>query len=339
VASSKPVNRRTFLGASLSAAGVVLLGGCGSSGGSGGGDDSSDYSGQLSVPLYTQLPDNAVFIVGFSKGIYADHGLKLKPVNFLQGPDVIRSVASKTHLGSSSPISGLVGKEAGLDQIRIIGTCLGMSTIAYMVKPNSPIRSVADLKGKKIGVNAPTSTTTYLATRMVTQAGLDPKKDVELINVKGVSDSATALENGVVDCSWSSPPLSVQLVQEGKMRLLLDMNKVLPGFIQTSLFTDAGFLDSHPDVVQRFIDATSASQAFIRNDVEEASQIYATQLKIDPKIALGTLKALAPGFQIKVPRAGYDANVKACMELGLLKQDTPYDAIVVDKFASAVKAS
>lgn len=343
MATSTGINRRTFLGSSLAgAAGVFLLGGCGSSspgatGGSGAASGSgSGYSGQLSVPLYTELPDNAVYIVGFKKGFFTQDQLALKPVNFLQGSDVIRNVMSSSHLGVSSPISGLVAMSTGLSQIRIVGTCLNRPTVYFMVKPDSSIHSVADLKGKKIGVNSPTSITNYLCTKVVESAGLDPHSDVDMIDVKSAGEAATALATGVVDCAWSTPPLSVQLVQEGKMRQLIDTPAMFPNFTQTVLFTDAGFLKSNADVIKRFIEATAKSQAFIRNHTEEASAIYAAKLGIKPTIAHGTLQKLAPGYTIDFSHTGFNLNIEACQKLGLLKKPIAYDQIVDDRYASAV---
>jgi NitT/TauT family transport system substrate-binding protein len=333
---STGINRRTFLGTTFAgAAGVVLLGGCGSQQSTAGSTQggAGSYSGQLSVPLYTELPDNAVFIVGFEKGIFDREKLGLKPVNFLQGSDVIRSVVSSSHLGVSSPISGMVASASGLSQIRIFGTCLATLTIYFMVKPDSPIRSPADLKGKKIGINAPTSITTYAGIKMVESSGLNPKTDVDLIDVDSAAEAATALENGIVDCTWSSPPLSVQLVQEGKMRQLVDAATLLPGFIQSALFTTTSFLQSNPSVIQRFVEATDTAQTFIREHTEEAAHIWAAKLGITPAVALGTLQKIAPAYRIGVSQTGFELNVEACRQLGLLKQPISYNDMVVDKYA------
>lgn len=333
------LDRRTFLRSSAvtAIAGIALfdLAACGSSdsGSSSGSTGSAGaYTGDFSVPLYKQLPDNAPFIVGLAKGFFTDEQLTMKPVDFTQGTDVIRSVSSQTHLGSSSPISGIVAHESGFPDLRIVGTCLGRSTIVYLVPPDSSIKTLKDLDGKKVGVNAPTSITTYLGQRMVESVGLKPGEDVELINVKGVSDAATAMDNGVVDCAWSSPPLSVQLIQEGRARLLYDTAQLVPKFIQTSLFSDTSFIESKGDVVRRWLKAIATSQQFIRDNTEEAAQIWGKELGIDHKIAVGTLKTLAPGFEIAVDKAAYQANVEACQALGLVKGDVPYDEIVDTQF-------
>lgn len=297
------------------------------------------YAGGIALPLYTQLPDNIPFVVGLAKGFFTEQMLDLKPISFSTGPDVIRSVASQTHLGSSSPVSGMVAYGSGFSNIRIVGACLNAPTIAYVVKPDSPIRDVSQLKGKNIGVNAPTSITTHLGRLMLTEAGLDPAKDANLINVKGIADSATALENNVVDCTWSSSPLLLQLIAQGKVRVLYDAAARHPTFTQTALFTDAQFIAENPDVVQQWINAVAKSQEFVQRKPAEAAEIWAKALNVDKELALLTVKKLAPSFTIKLTDEGFQQNMDAALAMGLITKPIARSEIVDSRFTSALGRS
>jgi NitT/TauT family transport system substrate-binding protein len=332
------ISRRGFLGtAAALSAGVGLSGFC--LGALAQTAAHSRYSGAIAVPLYTQLPDNIPFIIGFAKGFFEQRGLALQPMNLTTGPDVIRQVATQTHLGCSSPVSGMVAFGNGYSGIRIVGGCLNAPSVAYLVKPDSPIREISQLKGKNIGVNAPTSITTYLGQLMLKEAGLDPKKDANLINVKGVADSATALANNVVDCAWSAAPLSLQLVAQGKARILYDATEKHPTFTQSALFSDAAFIEQHPDVVQRWVDAVAASQAYVRAHPEDAANIWAKALNIDPKLARQTVDRLMPGFTIRLTDDGFSQNMTSAVAMGLVPKPFARAQIVDDRFAAAVRGA
>lgn len=332
-----PMSRRGFLCATGAlSAGIGLSGYCI---GASAQTRAARYSGAVAVPLYTQLPDNIPFIVGFAKGFFDQQSLALQPMNLTTGPDVIRQVATQTHMGSSSPVSGMVAYGNGYSGIRIVGGCLNAPSVAYLVKPDSPIRDVSQLKGKNIGVNAPTSITTYIGQLMLKEAGLDPKKDANLINVKSVADSATALANNVVDCTWSAAPLSLQLVAQGKARILYDATEKHPTFTQSALFSDVAFIQQHPDVVQRWVNAIANSQTYIRQNPDEAAGIWAKALNIDPALARTTVARLLPGFTIRLTDDGFAQNMTAAVAMGLVARPFPRAQIIDDRFASAVRGA
>lgn len=336
----RQMQRRDFLrGTAALTAGVGLSGYWIGSNAQGGSGAVVRYTGAVAVPLYTQLPDNIPFIVGFAKGFFERQGLSLEPMNLSTGPDVIRQVASQTHMGSSSPLSGMVAYANGYNGIRIVGGCLNAPSVAYLVKPDSPIRDAAQLKGKIIGVNAPTSITTYLGRLMLKEAGLDPMKDANLINVKGVADSATALANGVVDCTWSAAPLSLQLVAQGKARILYDATEKHPTFTQSALFSDESFIQQHPDVVQRWVNAIADSQAYVRQHPDEAAAIWAKALHIDPVLAKKTVNGLLPGFTIRLTDDGFVQNMEAAVAMGLVSKPFARAQIIDDRFTSATRST
>lgn len=297
------------------------------------------YSGGISVPLYTQLPDNIPIIIGMAKGFFTEQMLDLKPINFSTGPDVIRSVASQTHLGASSPVSGMVAFKSGYADLRIVGACMNAPSVRYVVKADSPIKDVAQLKGKNIGVNAPTSITTHLGRLMLKEAGLDPEKDAKLINVKGAADSATALENGVVDCTWSSAPLLAQLVAQRKVRVLYDAAAAHPTFTQSAIFSDAKFIAQNPEVLQQALAAIAKSQDFVRSQPEESAEIWGKALGLDREIALDTVKKLGPAFTIRLTDEGYRQNMDAAIAMGLVSAPIPKADLIDARFTSALGRS
>ena len=88
----------------------------------------------------------------------------------------------------------------GLD-IKIVNLgSRSMASNVIIVMPNSPIKTVADLKGKKFGISAPKSLGEMTGVLAMEKAGLKPD-DMQRIALGGLAGALTALENGVVDAT------------------------------------------------------------------------------------------------------------------------------------------
>ena len=103
-----------------------------------------------------------------------------------------------------------------------------MQTVAefiWAVKPDSPIKTAADLKGKKIGYTNPRSTSQALAILVLEKAGLKPS-DAELVKTGGFGEGIVALDLGAVDITPIPEPLWSK--NKDKYRAVVRASDVLP---------------------------------------------------------------------------------------------------------------
>lgn len=330
-------SRRRFLrgaAGTLSALPLVGLTSCGG-GGSGTSAAGSTYTGAFASANYTSIIDTVPLLVAQSKGYFNDEGLKLTPQEFQQGPDAVRAIASaQAGLGESAVFGGVAAYGAGLTELRLVGTILQTLNPVFIVKTDSTIQSAKDLRGKKIGVQANTSLIQYLLVDMLKSAGLT-LADVDAINTNSVAKTVTAVQNGVVDCGFSTPPLATKLVISGQLRIIYDSGKSAPPLTEAALFTNKQFLDEHGDVVERYIDGCAQAQQFIRTHPQDAAPIYARAANIEDALAVTIVQQYASGYVIGIRRDGIELNIQAAKSLGILKQDIPYDQFVDDRYARA----
>jgi ABC-type nitrate/sulfonate/bicarbonate transport system substrate-binding protein len=342
--NGRTTSRRTFLrGADMVAAGafpLASLSACGSgnassSTSSGGGKGGASYRGGFAVANYTAVIDTVALLVADAQGLLSRGGLDLRPVVFSQGPEAVRAIGSGTSaLGASAVFGGVAGYAAGLKDLRIVGTTLQPLDIVFLVKADSDVRTVADLKGRKIGVQANTSLVQFLLADMLKSAGL-AVSDVKPINTTSVPATVTAIQNGIVDCGFSLPPVSTQVVAQGKMRVLYDSSTSAPPLTEHALFAHAPFLESHGPVVERYVNAVAQAQALVRRDPASAAKTYANAAKIDVGLAQRLMDRYAKGYTIGVDRKGIELNIAAAKTLGLVKGDIAYEDLVDDRYARA----
>src|ERR1700739_216951 len=81
-----------------------------------------------------------------------------------------------------------------------------VAQFVWAVKPDSPIKTIKDIKGRKIGYTNPRSTSQALANMLVQSAGLKPE-DVELVKTGGFGQGIAGLDSGLIDVAPITEPL------------------------------------------------------------------------------------------------------------------------------------
>lgn len=274
------------------------------------------YSGGLPVFGYESDLSTAPLHIAKNEGFFGQAGLTLKPTQFGNPADSARAAASNMPTGVLSAVGALAAFDAGLRDLRILGTALVRSEFVFLVKPDSPVTSFADLRGKKVGVSIPGSVTYSLAATAARQAGLDPAKDLSLIDVK--LDYTNALLEGVVDAAWNTPPISTQLVKEGKARLLLDTSTIAPKFVSVVYATSAAFVSDKSDVLRRWTAALNKANAMIAGKTDAAAASWAKTARVDPTAARDALTNYSQDFRM-IDAVGMEAMVRFAMDVGLVK--------------------
>jgi len=235
--------------------------------------------------------------------------------------------------GSTAGAAALVARANG-SPIKIVDIYSKPEWTALVVTKDSPLTSVADLKGKKIAVTKGTDPYFFLLQALAT-AGLSPS-DVEIVNLQH-ADGKTALERGDVD-AWSGlDPFIAQTVLERGSRLLY----------HNADFNSFGVLDAREDVitnkpetVQAVVDAYEQARGWAKAHPDELAALLAREAKVSPEVAKDELTRTdlnidpTPGPALKavlttiLPLAVADNDIKS-------QQDgqKALDTIIEPKFA------
>ena len=196
-------------------------------------------------------------------GYFADEGLNVRIEDFKGG-----SAALKALLGGSADlvvgyfdhIVRLQAQGRDLEGVVLIdkypGLVLGVrSDLADKVK------TPADLKGMKVGVTSPGSSTNYFVFYLLAKQGLKPT-DVAIIGVGGGSSAIAAVERKQVDAISHVEPVISTLETRGQIKVLVDTrNKegseaVFGGsYPAATLYTHRSFVEKNPETTQRLVNA------------------------------------------------------------------------------------
>lgn len=265
-------------------------------------------------------------------GYFKDEGLNVKVVDFAGGSRALQAVVG----GSADVVSGAFEHTINLQskgqyyrsivqQGRAPMIVLGVSK---KTMPN--YQSPADLKGKKIGVTAPGSSTNMMVNFFLDKNGLKPS-DVSFIGVGAGAGAVTALRTGQVDAVANLDPVIATLMKEDELtiiadtRTLADTHEIFGGNMPSGcLYASQNFIDKNPNTTQALVNAMvrankwihevspeeiakTVPQSYLLNDVDLYIQSLKANLEalspdgsIDadgPETALNAMAAFATNFE------------------------------------------
>jgi NitT/TauT family transport system substrate-binding protein len=196
-------------------------------------------------------------------GYFKAEGLDVEISDFAGGSRALQAVVG----GSADVVSGAYEHTINLQsknqlfqsfvlQGRAPQIALGVST-----KAMPTYRSVADLRGKKIGVSAPGSSTNMVANLVLSRAGLKAS-DVSYIGVGTSAGALAALRSGQIDAMSNTDPVMTMLEQKGDVKIISDTRtlkgtqEVFGGPMPAAcLYAPLEFVQKHPNTCQGLANA------------------------------------------------------------------------------------
>lgn len=177
------------------------------------------------------------------------------------------------------------------------------------------IRSMKDIKGKRIDGGVPGGESDYLTRQALERAGI-AKSDVQFTELSGAtSDMFARLYNKASDVVGAYEPTVTQIEQMGVGHRLISIADIEPGFQETYIAVSPAFLKTHRDVLRRFLIAV----------VKAMKQINDAGGKWTPPMVASLAKwsGMAPEIMARLPSPPYYGAFGA-INIGKLVQEQHY---------------
>ena len=207
-----------------------------------------------------------------SRGYFKDEGLDVSIIDFAGGSRALQAVVG----GSADVVAGafehtvaMLAKRQTMRAFVLQGRAPQV-VLAVSNKTMPNFKSVADLKGKKIGVTAPGSSTQIMANFVLAKAGLKPS-DVAYIGVGATQGAAAALRSGQIDAIANVDPVITILERSGDIKVVSDTRdlaeseRVFGGPMPAAtLYAPTAFVDKNPATVQALTNAIVRADQWIQ---------------------------------------------------------------------------
>jgi NitT/TauT family transport system substrate-binding protein len=205
-------------------------------------------------------------------GYFKAEGLEPQIVDFAGGSQALRAVVG----GSADVVSGAFEHTVNMQS-------KGQRLRAFVLQGRAPqivmgvnrktmpgYKTLADLKGRKIGVTAPGSSTNVMANFVLAKAGLKPG-DVSFIGVGATNAALAAIRQGQIDAISHLDPVVTMLERAGEIqvisdtRIVAEADKLFGGPMPAAcLYAPQAFIDKNPATVQALANAMVRAAMWIQ---------------------------------------------------------------------------
>jgi NitT/TauT family transport system substrate-binding protein len=251
----------------------------------------------------------ALLDVGVQQNFYRDENIDIESIGFGGGARAIQAmVAGSIDIAlCSGPDMVAVAKGAPIKGVAAMAGPPLDTTITAGAQ--EPIHSVADLKGKRIGVSAKSSLLGWLVTQVSRHQGWGNDGIVE-VEAGGVSTSWAMVKTGELDGLGVDLGSALQAQAHGEARVILTFGDVVKDFHNYVIFVTNKLVDERPDTVRAFLRAWFRSVDFANGDKATTIRVIGDLLKMDPAI-------VSQVYDIQMPMYSHDGrfNPKALATL------------------------
>jgi NitT/TauT family transport system substrate-binding protein len=222
-------------------------------------------------------------------GLWQKYGVDPRVVLFDAGSLLAQAALSgDVKISVSSGPATIASRTQGADSV-IVAVCV--NTLPYSIVAAKEITQWAQLKGKKIAISRLGSGTDTAVRLVLKKFGLDPAKDVTILQLGTQPSRFQALSAGAIDATIISPPLDLAAKKQG-YQILVDIAELGIPYPQQAIGTTDRFARENPQTVKNFLKGFIEGVRYAATHKEETKKIMAKYLKIvDPEIVEATYQS------------------------------------------------
>ncbi len=283
-------------------------------------------------------------LVAMNQGYFRQQGLEVS--EFIQGPgsDMRTALLSgDLDIGLLAFVHVPLARLKGQD-LKIVATVYEKEIFSLVVRTGlrGEVKTVADLRGKKIGIAKPGSGNWALVSSYLAKAGLDPEKDVEFIAVgNNLQTVYSAIKSDRIDAYPSFEPQTTILIEKGLAFPLISIwnekehdQWVGESAMSMVLAAKEERIDGDPLLIQKIVNAQKLAAIYIRE--HETSHIAKNLLgdtvtaskigDIDEATLIAILERIKNGYSLgPLNQKAYEIEMRLYNSAGVLKNLVPFD--------------
>src|SRR5262249_12492514 len=288
------------------------------------------------VRLGKAVPNSFAFgatEVGIEAKIFEAEGIEVEVTSFRGDAQLQQALAAGSldvGLGSGP---GLGFRAKGAPAIGVAAMFGPPVNLALVLPIDTPVKTVGDLKGKRIGVTTMGSLTDWLVPELSRQQGWG-SDGIQILALGQMQARLAAIQRGELDGMVIESATGYELEEAGKAKNFILFGDIAKDFYTHVIFATDEMIDKRPDLLRRFLRGWFRTIAFMRANKDFAVASEAKTIEVKPAIAAKIYDAQIGGFSADGAwsAAAIDVIRHSLKELGILNTVPDAKTIYNDKF-------
>jgi NitT/TauT family transport system substrate-binding protein len=209
-------------------------------------------------------------IIAQQRKYFADEGLEVEIAAFAGGSKALQSLMGGSSDVASGAYSNTLTMAAKGQKLKNFVVQVRYPALAIGVSKKAKYSTLADLKGMKIGVSAPGSSTHMIVNHLLSKAGLT-SNDVSIIGVGTSAGAVAAVEKGEIDALINSDPVMTKLESDNAVTVIAE-TRTQKGTIalfggpypEAGLYATADFIAKNPNTIQALTNAIVRAELWMQ---------------------------------------------------------------------------
>src|SRR3990172_1684282 len=236
--------------------------------------------------------------VPYEAGIYKKYGLDVSMVYVAGAQAITTLISGDAQIVQGSGAAAVLSRLSGSD-VTMIGTTINVIPMSLMTTPD--ITTPQDLKGQTFGVTRFGSLTDLGLRKAASEFGLDPYKDIKMIQTGGVPENLLFMQQGVIKGALISSP-TLEKAKELRYKELMNLGDLKYRYPGTALVTTEAFIRSRPQTLNRFLKATLEGIKYAKANPDFTVRILGKYTRsADTKLLASAFKSYVLGYIRNVP--------------------------------------
>src|ERR1043166_8658140 len=248
------------------------------------------YSSIAAASLSTWVPKEA--------GIYKKYGLDVSLIYVAGSQAVTTLIAGDAQVAQGSGAASILARLGG-SEVKIIGNVINVIPMSLVTTPD--IAKSEDLKGKTFGVTRFGWLTDLGLRKAVSEMGLDPNKDIKMIQTGGVPENLLFMQQGIIKGALISSP-TLEKAKELGYREFMNLANLKYRYPGTALVTTDSFIKKRPQTLNRFLRATLEGIKYAKSNPEFTARVLGKYTRnSDTKLLASAFKSYVLGYIRDLP--------------------------------------
>jgi NitT/TauT family transport system substrate-binding protein len=228
----------------------------------------------LPVPSISFLP---VWVADQEDFLKEEGITEVKVLAFRGDADVAQALAAGTVDLNVASLTGLVSTIYSGQKFKGVWAGYNMPFFDWYAQPK--LKSIAETKGGRYAVSRYGALTDSLTRYALRSAGLDPDKDVRILQLGGSTQSLAAMEAGQIDATILSSPQTYIAAEKGFVKLMSQKEQIAPDWPTHVVYAKEEFIAGNPNRIKAFLRATGKAMEWIEANPDEAAKLASKQMK------------------------------------------------------------